>query len=424
MPSPHVPTGPRGADPRRGFTALTLDDLTQDLVWPRLLRAGPLALRPARLGLAAVYLLLALAAVLLARAIAGSEGAERAGVVLASAGLTLGSLVEALVALKPGAAARELHTLAVVAPGQLLRAAPLGSIVGAGVLLFLTVVFGGAISRTAATESAQGVSLAWPKALGFALSRWTSLVGAVLIPLAIIWGVALGLHVAGAALFTWGVGSVVGGLLWPVLMLAGMVGAVVLLAFALGHPLLVSSVACEGTDAIDAVQHAYSIVFARPVRLAGYLLLLVVQGVAMAMLVWVVVLLTMQFVQDGVGGSGGEGGRRIVGALQPAVLSPDYAVTAGGVGEPRGLERAGGGLARLFTGVLLLVGASYAVSYVFTASTLLYLAMRRVVDGQDMSEIYMPTMLEGTMAPRRSVETPRAARQDGSVSDTGPADET
>lgn len=425
-PSPNAPSGPRGADPRRPFVPFTLEDLTQDLVWPRLLRAGPLALRPARLGLAAVYLLLAFTALLLARAVAGAEGADRIGVVLATAGVSVGSMLEAAVSLKPGAVARELYALGVTVPAQLLRAAPAGTIVGAGALLWLTVVFGGAISRSAATEAAQGVSLSWPKALGFALSRWASLVGAVLIPLGIVWAAALGLHVAGAALFTWSLGSVVGGLVWPLLIIVGLVGAVVLLALALGHPLLVSSVACEGTDAIDAVQHAYSMVFARPGRLALYALLLVAQGVAMGMLVWVVVILSMQFVQDGVGGWGGEGGRRVVGALQPTVLSPDYAVAAraGGVGEPRGLERAGSGLSRLFTGTLLLLGVSYAVSFVFTASTLLYLAMRRVVDGQDMSEIHMPTMIAGTMAPVRSAAPARPASKAEGVSDTGPADET
>ncbi|HVU63031.1 MAG TPA: hypothetical protein VHC70_03575, partial [Phycisphaerales bacterium] len=36
---------------------LTLDDLTQDLVWPKLLKAGQLALRPSRLGIAMVFVI-------------------------------------------------------------------------------------------------------------------------------------------------------------------------------------------------------------------------------------------------------------------------------------------------------------------------------------------------------------------------------
>lgn len=416
--APNLPGAPR----RRAFTPLLLEDLTQDLVWPRLLRAGSLALRPARLGLGAVYLLLAFMVLLLARAVAGSSGAEGAATVLATAGVDAGSLLAALASLRIGAAARELHALMIVTPAELLRAAPLATIVGAAGLLWLTVVFGGAISRSAATESAQGVSLSWPKALAFALSRWTSLLGAVLIPLAILWGAAVGLHLVGLMLFTWKLGTVLGGLLWPLWILAGLVGALVLIAFVLGHPLLVSSVACEGTDAIDAVQHAYSFVFARPARLVLYWLLLLAQGVVMGAVVWLVILLAMHFVQAGIANGGGDGGRRIVGALQPTVLSPDYVVGSGGVGEPQGAERAGSGLARLFTGVLLLLGASYVMSYAFTASTLLYLAMRRVVDGQDMSEVYMPTMIAGTMAPVQAAPPPKPKGE--GVSDTGPADET
>jgi hypothetical protein len=48
--------------------------------------------------------------------------------------------------------------------------------------------------------------------------------------------------------------------------------------------------------------------------------------------------------------------------------------------------------------VLCLV-AAYVFSFFFTASTKLYLLMRRAVDGQDIEEIWRPGLVPGTLSP-------------------------
>jgi hypothetical protein len=415
-----------GAVSRRLVEPLTLDDLTRDLVWVRLLRAGPLSLRPARLGLGLAYLVCVGIVLAVTRALIGPDRAAAVGLIVEEHAANLGSAVLALGSLAPKAAAREVYALGVELPARLLSEATLATLLAGPALVWLTAVVGGAISRSVATEAAQGVSLAWPKALGFALGRWTSLTGALAIPLILVWGVALGLHVAGWALLSLPVVNIVGGLAWGLLLVGGLVGAVVLLAMIVGHPLLLPSVAVEGTDAVDAVQHAYSFVFARPLRLAAYWALLIVQGAALLLLAGLVVHLALQFVAVGASGWSGEAGRRIVGALPAAAIGPDQALAT----SPRGTERVAAGIASLFTVALLGVLGAVVVSYAFTGSTLLYLAMRRVVDGQDMSEVYMPTLIPGTQSPTPAaagVSAPRTspapAGREG-VSDTGPADET
>ena len=63
------------------------------------------------------------------------------------------------------------------------------------------------------------------------------------------------------------------------------------------------------------------------------------------------------------------------------------------------------------------------------SSTVLYLAMRRLVDGQDLHEIWMPGMVEGTQAratasaPGPAVTAAAPARPEA-VSDNDPADAT
>ena len=50
----------------------------------------------------------------------------------------------------------------------------------------------------------------------------------------------------------------------------------------------------------------------------------------------------------------------------------------------------GGRLVGGWEGVVMLVVAGYAVSYLMCGFTLAYLGVRRIGDGQDTSEIWMP----------------------------------
>ena len=68
------------------------------------------------------------------------------------------------------------------------------------------------------------------------------------------------------------------------------------------------------------------------------------------------------------------------------------------------------------------LGVGVMISYVWTAFTLLYLAMRRVCDGQDMNEIWTERMIPGTLGEMPGfLHTPRAG---DAISDTGPADDS
>jgi len=397
---------PLSTPPARGTwrSPVILDDLTADLIWPRLLRAGSLALRPSRLFLAFFYLI-GVAAIV---AVAGSlDGVEHNALVF-----TGREWLEHFERLIGSCARRDAAGIGSSLTGifigtawDLVVAHPVIAVVFLPLLLIWTTLMGGAMSRIIAMDFAQGVGLSWPEGLGYAIGRWSSFAGSVVGPLALMYGILLAMAVGGWALFNLPVLNVVGGVLWVFFLIGAAVVAVIMLAMTLGGPMLVPAVACEGTDAIDAVQHAYSYVFAKPLRLLVYIAILAAQFVLIALVVWAVVSLIVNIAQTAASTWVDTAASRVI-AGEPDLTGVN-AVAAGGV--------------RLWSAIPVLLGSAFVVSYFWSAATVLYLAMRRICDGQDISEVWVDTVVPGTMAERRSA--PPAAAADAIV-DNGPADET
>src|SRR5262249_37477626 len=104
------------------------------------------------------------------------------------------------------------------------------------------------------------------------------LIGAPLVPLvgvgflAALCGLIGLLYRAGRA------GPIVAGVLAFLPLFLGGVMTMIFLGLAAGWALMVSAVAVEGEDSFDALSRAYSYVFQRPARYAGYLVLGAVVG--------------------------------------------------------------------------------------------------------------------------------------------------
>jgi hypothetical protein len=410
------PTGPRVHSP------LTLDDLTQDLVWPKLLRAGHLALRPSRLGMAMVFVV----GLFLLGSFGNRVDGDHTTNVLQSTVIKV--YLDVQVMLKgatadpenagPGArVGSAMFAIFASTPAYLARTAPWVFFLVLPLMGAWTAIWGGAISRSAACEFSQGVSVEWPQALRFSLLRWKGMIGALLGPPVIAWGIMLGMAAVGGLLFTWPAVNLLSVVLWPLFLIGGLVAAVMLAAYLVGWPLLLPSVACEGTDGVDAIQHAYSFVFARPLRLVVYLLILFVQmllvGAVVAAVFWLAVEIAQRCGMEWSGARGLDALGRLPGHVKEA--SPKDS------GWPAVRWVVTG-----WTIVPLLVPVAFVVSFVWSGSTILYLAMRKVVDGQDVHEIWMPGMVEGTMASeggsgKAEVGSPNVPAE--GVSDDGPADE-
>ena len=266
-------------------------------------------------------------------------------------------------------------------------------------LLFVIVVAlgGGAIARMAAAEIATGERLRIRDAVDFALESWVRLIFTPLLPLIILAVLCLVLAVSGAVAFLPWL-DVLGGVLYGLALLIGFIIAVLLIGYVVGFSLLIPAVAVENCDAADAQHRAYAYVLSRPFHLLGYGLVAIV-GLTLGFLFvsfFAMILLNVT-------------------AAMVGIWSDNPAITAGGEATIVNLtgtvpdqpriplanlhERwAASGVMLWHTLVVSLVVA-YVVAYYFAASTIVYLLIRKKCDGQDITEIWRPGMIPGTVTP-------------------------
>jgi hypothetical protein len=146
--------------------------------------------------------------------------------------------------------------------------------------------FGGAITRMAVVQAARNEKIGMTEALRFTRSRYLSFLFAPLFPLILLAVLAVLLILYGAfEQLTWAVGDIlVAGLLWPVVILFGLVMAVVLVGL-VGWPLMYSTISAEGSDSFDALSRSYSYVYQAPWHYLWYSFLAVVYGAVLVFFV-------------------------------------------------------------------------------------------------------------------------------------------
>lgn len=376
-----------------------LQDLTAGLLWPKLLRTAGLALRPERLimGTAAWIVILAIGSL----NETWSDQPGFIGVVVREKLMALASLWEAAWSGNPEYLAATMGEVASL-PGRLIDQYPVSFFVLGIPLVVVWVLFGGAISRSAAVEFSTGRVIGWEKAAALAVRKWLSLLGAVLAPLAIVVAIAVALAVGGV-LFAVPVVHLAPAALYFLALIFGAIAVFVLVLWSVARPMLVPGVACEGTDALDAIQRAFAYVFARPGRLVLYMLILLVQGLVVVGLFSVIVSSVTAFTAASTGAFIGDRPREIiVGGLtesapvfeledMPEESTPEgESATEDRPAKPLVTRTWARWLVSLWTEALELLVGGLLVSFYFTGGTVLYLVMRQLCDGQDVAELWTP----------------------------------
>jgi hypothetical protein len=244
-------------------------------------------------------------------------------------------------------------------------------------------VFGGAIARIAVVQVTSGGRVGLPEALRFAVRKVVPLVGA---PLTSFAGVAFFAALCGLMGLLYRLpgpwGATVAGTLSFLPLIAGLVMALILAPALVGWPLMVATVAAEGEDTFDCLSRAYSYVYARPGWYAFY--------VGVAWLLGVLGLFVVSLFAHGVVRLAAWG--LSFGAPDAVLVQYIYAQS-----EPETLPamvHAGwyGGLVPL-----LVLGWIYA--YFWSSAAIIYLALRRDVDGTEWGDIHPPESAEGPMGP-------------------------
>ncbi|MBX3376939.1 MAG: hypothetical protein KF678_08050 [Phycisphaeraceae bacterium] len=357
-----------------------LADWWEDLLWPRVMASAALGIRPSRIGLVFFGMVAALVVLWVGHELDRLVG--KTGMPGPMAAVARGE--------GPHTA---LWQVIVTYPVMCVTSMPFTTALLVLVVLPIKVVTAGAVSRMAAVEFARGEFVPWTEAVGYSLRRMGSLLGAVLGPLVAVWLIALVLAAGGFVLLNWPYVNVVGGVLYGLALLLGMAASLIGVVYIAGNLMLVPAVACDGADAVDAIQRAYAYTLDRPVRLVLYLVLAAI-GLGIALLILVVL------VGAGIGVAYAGAGWWLGERAQAMLLHGTVSVVPGlgdAVPAPEGSYKAGSWLISLWTMIPVYGVLACALSCGVSCATVVYLAMRRICDGQDTSELWMPGEIEGVM---------------------------
>ena len=324
-----------------------------------------------------------------------------------------------------GSVVENVRNFFVVGPMWLMRHHPLYFVLFT--LLFLTIwaIFGGAIARIAAVHVARDEKLSVRAALAFSLGKFLSFVSAPLIPLVIVLIVGLVPLLAGALSsipYLGPIFNILMGALFVLILAAGFVMTLVLLGTFGGFNLMYPTIAVEGSDSFDAISRSFSYVYARPWRMLLYTLVAIIYGALcylfVRLFIWLMLSLTHHFVGAGMWADAPSGAplwsTMWPGPTERLSYDVDFLTL-------RGDQDVAAGLVAFW--VYLAVGmlGAFAISFYFTANTIIYYLMRHEVDATELDDVYLDQSEEdfadATAPPATATASPIVAAS----SSSGPA---
>lgn len=293
-----------------------------------------------------------------------------------------------------------VRAVAIALPGWLWSTQPWFFIVWTLVFVLVWSLLGGAIARMSVVEAATGDRVGMSEGLGFAFRRWLSFVLVPLLPLVFFGLIAL-LAMLGGLLFHIPLLDIIAALLWIVAVLAGVVIAVGVIAWAGAVNLMFPALAAEATDVFDAISRSYSYVVTRPWKFLFYTAVALIYGTITYAFVGLVIYLTIYLAREATAAWSAPFARMLpmpeFGDLRHGVPDADLG----------GTDRVAGVVIRVW--FLLVVGliAAYAISFYFAAQSLVYLLLRRDCDGTDLSQVHLDSDARAGLAAPAPVEPAR-----------------
>jgi hypothetical protein len=284
--------------------------------------------------------------------------------------------------------------------------------------------FGGAISRIAVVQAARpNEKVGMMEALRFSRSRLQSLFSAPLIPLFFLAFLTFIMIILGEIEgWTFWLGDIVlAFFFWPLFLIFGLIMAIVLIGL-IGWPLMYTTISAEGSDSFDALSRSYSYVFQGIWRYLWYCIVAVAYGIVLVFFVVLMASLTVYLAKWGVSQApllsskepardreptyffvhaprsfgwrdlflydsrfkeivpihrqDGKPGREVV-------LTKDYREN---ISLPNHI---GAFLVSIWVYLLFLMMLGFSYSYFWTASSIIYLLMRKYVDDTEFDEIHL-----------------------------------
>jgi hypothetical protein len=288
-------------------------------------------------------------------------------------------------------------------------------------LWFLAVwsVFGGAIARVAAVHVARDEKISVRQALKFSIGKFLSFFFAPLIPLAIVVAIGALIALGGLLMYVSYVGPILVGLLFFLALVAGFVMTLVVLGTVGGFNLMYPTVAVEGSDSFDAISRSFSYVYARPWRMLFYIAVAVVYGALTYLFVriflFLVLGMTHYFVQWWLGGQPSEWWPVIWSG--PSAWELTHRVH---FSQLHWTEDTSAALIAFWVYLVVSLLGAYAISFYFSANTIIYYLMRQEVDATELDDVYLEqTEEEFTESPAAAPGTSTAVPPAGNTEPAG-----
>jgi hypothetical protein len=327
-------------------------------------------------------------------------------------------------------------------PGWGFRMHGLYATLFSAIVLVAWAIFGGAIARISAVHVARDEKMSVRSALRFSSGKLLSFLFAPVLLGLFIGAMGLAVAVVNLTFYIPFVGPIVSGALFIVTIAIGFVMTLTIFGTFGGSSLMYPSIAVEGSDAFDSISRSFSYFFAKPWRLAFYTTVALVYGVAtylfMKFFVFVMLLLVRTFqlwllMPAPEGGAerwgilaGGEGYRDAFEAFFPM---PDFWSLAAAP-NPSGVD--GTGLhgtgmkvgAYVFASwyfLLVSILSAYAMSFYFSASTIMYYLLRRDVDATELEDVFLEDTDEDELSETSTSAAGASTATPVSGSTTGPA---
>lgn len=236
-------------------------------------------------------------------------------------------------------------------------------------------LFGAAITRMAVVSLGRDERVTLGDALRYSGRNFGWYLAAPLFPLVGVAFLVVPLTTLGLAMrFDFGV--LLAGLIWPFILVAGLLMAVLLLGLLGGWPLMWPTISAEEeSDAFEAFSRSFSYTFQRPLHYLFYAAIVVLFG----KLAW---LLVGNFAEALVSlnhwaVSFGSGRARISDVLYPAE-------------ESAGLFWAGVNLIHWWDWVVMRAAQAFNFGFFFCTASAIYLLLRRHADQTDFDEVFVP----------------------------------
>lgn len=268
------------------------------------------------------------------------------------------------------------------------------------IFLAIWALFGGAVTRIAAVHVARDEKISLKAALKFSIGKFLSFFFAPLIPVGIIYGIGLVVWVAALALGNIpAVGPILAGILFLLALAGGFVMALVLLGLAGGMHMMYPTIAAEGSDSFDAISRSFSYLYARPWRLLLYTTVALVYGAITFMFVrffiGMTLSLTRYFVSNGVF-LDAPNHTDWFDVAWPTSGNLTYTIDFLSLG---GGQSIAAGLIAFWVYLTIALLGAFAISFYFSANTIIYFLMRREVDATELDDVYIEQAEEELTEP-------------------------